>query len=148
MSREIKFRAWDKENKRWMTPSIEDGEESEVRLNLWGDTLFRLPWYEQEHGRIATVNGNSSFELFQFIGLEDKYRVEIYEGDIIKWGHLRKESEEKPHRIAEVKINPDIQFHSQVGVFHYGSFAYKDSTDKDIEIIGNIRENPELLEVD
>jgi hypothetical protein len=46
--------------------------------------------------------------------------------------------------IAEVKFEPDIQFHSQVGVFPFGSFGYKE-TNKYLEVIGNIYENPELL---
>ena len=77
-------------------------------------------------------------------GLKGK-NGEIYEGDIVKWGHLNQWSREQPHRIAEVKFDPDIQFHSQVGVFNFGSFAYRDTTETDLEVIGNIYENPELI---
>lgn len=81
----------------------------------------------------------------QCTGLKDINGTFIFGGDIVKWGHLMG-SLENPHRIAIVKINPDIQFYcaSKNHTFHYGSFSYQ-QTDKALEIIGNIHENPELL---
>ncbi|WP_270693176.1 YopX family protein [Enterococcus malodoratus] len=84
--------------------------------------------------------------LMQSTGLKDKNGVEIFEGDIVKWGDTLG-GEEKPIRVAVVKINPDIQFDSNVGIFQYGQFAYK-NTEKFLTILGNIYENPELLEVE
>ena len=91
--------------------------------------------------------------LFQFTGLADTTGADIYEGDIIKWDDC---SGGKYWRFAVVKIDPDIQFdcapigevggikNSSHGVFHYGVFAYKD-THEHLTIIGNVRENPELI---
>lgn len=107
-----------------------------------------------------SVNSESKKEyvLMQFTGLLDKNGKEIYEGDIVKWG-MYPNSQEFYHRYSVVKINPDIQFSIiyylapktrkiQSGngkVFHFGSFAYKD-TENHLEVIGNIYENPELLD--
>ncbi len=44
-----------------------------------------------------------------------------------------------------VKINPDIQFDSNVGIFEYGRFIYRD-TEKFLTVLGNVYENSELLE--
>lgn len=85
-------------------------------------------------------------EFMQSTGLKDKNGVEIFEGDIVQWGDTP-DWEEKPIRVAVVKINPDIQFDSNVGIFNYGQFAYK-NTEKFLTILGNIYENPELLEVE
>lgn len=81
----------------------------------------------------------------QYTGLCAIGKIKIFEGDIVKWGHI-KGGEEDPIRIAEVKIDPDILFDSKNcnHVFRYGNFIYT-STDKYLSIIGNIHDNPELL---
>lgn len=130
--RTIKFRAWDK-------------EDTQMRDVLAVSFYHRVLSVEYE-GDQFVQDGMNRFILMQYTGLLDKNKIEIFEGDIVKWGHLNQWSREQPHRIAEVKFNPDIQFHSQVGVFNFGSFAYRDTTETDLEVIGNIYEHPELLE--
>jgi uncharacterized phage protein (TIGR01671 family) len=130
--REIKFRAWDKTTKIMIKNYVESAANGELYVaQFQGSPDKPLPFLD--------------LELMQYTGLKDKSGKEIYEGDIVKWGHAREYSREKPIRIAEVKIDPDIQFHAQVGIFKFGSFAYADTTEKDLEIIGNIYQNPELL---
>ena len=84
----------------------------------------------------------------QFTGVHDCHNQEIYEGDIVKWGHIKGDLE-ATDRIAVVEFNPDLQWRRINGdkwVFKHGSFAYAERTHRAMEIIGNIHDNPELLE--
>ena len=145
MKREILFRGKRVDNGEWV--------EGNLIIVRNCETLT-------EHPHIVKSYNHDTFDwnevdpdtIGQFTGLTDKNGVKIFEGDIVKWGHVDG-GREKPIRIAEVKINPSLQFDivshemnflGQNKVFDYGSFIYKD-TKKWLEVIGNIHDNPELL---
>lgn len=130
-----KFRAWDKEKKRWMTKEIEDEEESEVRLDLWGSVTFRLPWYEQEDKTITVLDGSDMFVLMQSTGISDKNNLEIFEGDIVSYFR-------KSNSVIEWKDGGFI-----IKRILDGEYELIQSRIAEIEVLGNIYENPELLEV-
>ena len=106
-------------------------------------------WFDM----IEDFHSGEVLQVMKGIGKKDLNGKEIFEGDIVKWGH-KKGGEEDPIRIAVVKMQPDIQFHiinqnlclfGLIKVYHYGRFFYTD-TENWLEIIGNVFENPELLE--
>lgn len=146
-----KFRAWDKENKRWMTPEIENGEESELRLDIWGNLYFKKPWFEQESGTVTTVSGKNMFDLSQSTFLKDKNGVEIYRGDIVKRTYLFSGGYGETHT-GEVVYDEEYARYVISRTQKYIEPKTEDLRNElsDIstyEVIGNIWENPELLEV-
>ena len=131
-----KFRAYSKEENEMYYPH----NDKNVDWTIDDETGFIAPLVNLGGGMWGMID---KYELMQSTGLIDRNGVEIFEGDIVKWGDTLG-GEEKPIRVAVVKINPDIQFDSNVGIFNYGQFAYK-NTEKFLTILGNIYENPELL---
>jgi uncharacterized phage protein (TIGR01671 family) len=136
--REIKFRVWDGD------AMYDATDYPDYTL----DTFTTVHKMKPEYRRLL-----DRFTLMQYTGLKDRNGREIYEGDIVRWGHIEG-GEEDPVRIAEVRIDPDIQFvahnipssyrDKDCHVFHYGTFAYRD-THNWLDIIGNVFQHPELI---
>lgn len=118
--REIKFRAWDKENKKMMKVSSLSLENKEIAVRENGTYhFFRM----------------KNLELMQYTGIKDKNGKEIYEGDIYHVGDKK---------IKYLVVWFDSGFEGKQ--LRSTSYAGLKSWVKDIEILGNIYENPELLE--
>jgi uncharacterized phage protein (TIGR01671 family) len=104
------------------------------------------------HPHIAESHDDGSFtitpsigrwHIMQYTGLKDKNRVEIYEGDIITINHPYKERSWTGEVVYDgYKFNGGGFFFSH---FDDPSSLFSEGT-KYIEVIGNIYENPELLQ--
>ena len=132
MQRPIKFRAWDKDSKR---------------MHYAEDMIGPGGWVIQFHGAPLEIGIHGVFEpenveLMQYTGLEDKNGKEIYEGDIVRttliglgfW------------RVRSRKLTDEVVYQPGAFTIGHGDTAhlitpYRD----DLEVIGNIYEQPELL---
>jgi len=120
--REIKFRAWDREEKNYIFFDALDGILSKC------DEVYRQ--------RCVGV-----FE--QFTGLRDKNGKEIYENDICK---IRFDIDKVEDYIYASLTEKEIRTCERVFVVESPLFNNQPELNADIiEIIGNIHENPELL---
>nr|DAS47004.1 MAG TPA: YopX protein [Caudoviricetes sp.] len=127
MSREIKFRAYDKKKEMWTNYKILD------------DTVFCMDkvtgvWHNHYRKRFK------DFELSQYTGLKDKNGKEIYENDLIscnKYKNIIVFFEEGCFKVKYRKT-PTTTITCALNSFLE---KYK------CKISGNIHEHPELLEV-
>jgi len=121
--REIRFKAWDKINKRW--------------IKLW-ELLFAITGELMGIDDIdGEIYGLHQFELIQYTGLLDKNGNEIYEGDIIRGfctgnypAVIECDAPNGGYNIRELS----------------GDYIEIDSNTR-LEVIGNIYLNPDLLNI-
>lgn len=144
--RKLKFRAWDKRH-AIMSEVFSLGEQDV--LGVWTEVILKYKKSDLTHKSIVPEELGSGYywgmqgvcfyranpnqiELLQFTGLKDRGNVEIYEGDICS----------------------DRKGDTCVIEFFKGSFVVVINSDvrvelselyNNIEVVGNIYQNPELL---
>lgn len=155
--REIKFRAWDKNDGMIytcldliITPPIFNS------LDFNQDHYGKVKFYKNKKGEWNTQNTGHSGVLMQFTGLKDKNGKEIYEGDMVLCADagecFPEEYNEKKDEFFPVG-KYEVVYQGEEG---YPAFELKDSPCEDvfglayahansIEVIGNIFENPDLI---
>jgi len=132
--RTIKFRAWDSDINKMFLP----------------ENIGRIHFYPEAKG-ITTITKHGdgismNFKLMQFTGLSDKFGKEIYEGDIVYvpegYGGdlLYKEF------IGIVDYDPpEFYINQQESIKKTRKWYGQEYGWDELEIIGNIYENPELI---
>nr|DAJ84099.1 MAG TPA: YopX protein [Caudoviricetes sp.] len=133
--RELKFRAWDNLEKDYLN------EEDMAINNL--NNIFIFEIYDKNdtdlwYTRLLPDPDNKRYVIEQYTGLKDKNGTEIYEGDVVKV-----EGDGEIYRVEWIRSGFGLEP-------RYNSPRYpvlgNVELRKKIEVIGNIHENPELLE--
>ena len=127
--RSIKFRVWDETNKKWGNPE-----------QLEGDKDGNISYFDMDFGSHICAE---KVTIQQYTGCNDKNNKEIYEGDIVNY-KFKNGSED------------DFTTYRDVVKFKNGSFdpvCIKEECEDswysyelfDIEVVGNIFDNPSLV---
>lgn len=125
--REIKFRAWDKVNTAFMPSegyAICDGDVMGLR-------------YGNEMEDVLT----DQIELMQYTGLKDMNGVDIYENDIVKSNYKYAQP-----KISQIIMEDGNSYIAGEDLATGNEMLVSDHIDE-IEVIGNVHTNLELLEV-
>ena len=98
-------------------------------------------------GSIVYINGclADNFILMQSTGLPDRNGKEIFQGDIISFSIFDWQDDDKQY--TGVVTFEDGAMIIKKDEIDYLDLSYVYYQDDEMEIIGNIHENPELLEV-
>lgn len=124
----LKYRAWDKANKKLCD------------VKTWSEFNGGEVTIKRDGENASYVVSLDDIILMQSTGLKDKKGVEIFEGDVVEY------------------IDGEFSFigkviKSPLGTYVTGSdnHSFEDFTDEttmvsDVSVVGNIYENPELLE--
>jgi len=121
--REIHFRAWD----------VFNG----IYYHSKESNLYRFFKCVEE-----AISGGNTVVVEQYTGLKDCKGKDIYEGDILDWKHFYVYGDTDGIKKVDVVV-------FRAGAFvckRYGKLARDFGYQQPCEIIGNIHENPELLE--
>lgn len=126
--REIKFRAWVKDKK------------AIFEVILINYVTKKVTYLLERVGHLLSIRDAkfNDVELMQYTGLKDKNNKEIYEGDI-----LFESFGERYYKVVFENGGFRAEFK---GDFDEHSFDLIDVVAQGCEIVGNIYENPELME--
>ncbi len=128
--REIKFRAWDKKQERFLDEN--DNVPNFLDLTPCDTTGQFVPMYMEIS---ETKVFDTDIVLNQYTGLKDKNGLEIYDGDIVLVSYYG-----KPRKVEVRILDCECQPFNQ---YSYSEDGYRGP--EEAKIIGNIYENPELL---
>ena len=133
----IKFRAWNQIDSEYIN-------EINAVMSLDGSHIW---WDINDSGEMKYEDDPGNYKLEQFTGLKDVNGKDIYEGDAVQ------------PVSSYINLKRGKPFEVKKDNYVYGKWIAKDISSKEfsvdgcyfsdeIQLIGNVHENPELLEAD
>lgn len=122
MKREIKFRAYVRDEGRLLNVNLIDFDNEYVRV-----------W--DEYGEDEEEWLFKDCELMQYTGLKDMYGRDIYEGDVVEF------------EVSLTRTKAEVKYSRNQFIVSMNSVMPRSLDLYLVKIIGNCFENPELLEV-
>lgn len=130
--RDIRYRAWLKEEKKYVFPTM-------ILVDF--GTVTGIAYTDVDGITHQLIERRLIIEdvvLEQSTGLRDKNGKEIYEGDIVKMPDWWVESKHEKVRFAKLSCGFEP--------FVNGCFECMSPVGEEVEVVGNIHENKDLLE--
>lgn len=131
--RDIKFRAWNKNEKRMEDINF-------IRWVKYGYMSVNSIYYKNgkriDNGSAYDAKEPSTIEVMQYINRKDKNGTEIYEGDILK---------SPDNELIEITYNSDTGGFLMEYIESNDFYNLEEFTEAECEIIGNIYKNPKLI---
>jgi len=127
--REIKYQAWDVKNKRMFQAANMSFRPSGDVFKVWEETI--------PNTQGLLINPTTGF-LREYTGLKDKNSKEIYEGDIVAFLSFQGQVVMDDGSWYMIPLGKEDNVDNIEFLYNYN--------DEMLEVIGNIYENPELLE--
>lgn len=123
-----KFRVWDKLEKRFILP--DKGYQGHYVLDLNG-----------RFHNLGNGSGGDDYVVQQYIGVDDKNKNPIYEGDIVNFQYR---DEGLYHGVVDYD-DMYAGYSVQKSLAFFGNMQIIFQQSEDLTVVGNIFENPELL---
>ena len=126
--RGIKFRVWDKKNNHWLEP------------DFFCISLSGILWIFNDAEHLQ----QDEFDIQQYTGLKDKNGEEVYEGDIVHYlmgaiDMVGSVGWDTLNSCFAINANKDDETWHPL-ILSFAEYGY--------EVIGNVYENPELVNND